>query len=59
MTDKDKLIILLKAFKIGFKDNGKIIRCEEGMDKVEGYSMFWTDFEFDESGKFIQMGAWE
>ena len=28
-------------------------------DKVEGYSGFFTAFNFDESGKFLTVGAWE
>jgi hypothetical protein len=28
-------------------------------DKVEGYSGFFTEFTFDESGKFLTVGSWE
>ena len=59
MTDKEKLIALLNEFGIEFVDNGTSIKCEEGMDKVGGYTRFFTDFEFSEDGKFVKMGAWE
>lgn len=28
-------------------------------DKVDGYSGFFTRFEFDKDGKFLTVGAWE
>ena len=64
MTDYDKVKALFTELGIGFtehdeKDNVKVICCEAGSDKVIGYSGFFTDFEFDEDGKFIQMGVWE
>ena len=59
MTDKEKLTALLKELGIGFKDEGKSLKCETGMDKVSGYTFFWTEFQFDDDGKFIHMGAWE
>ena len=59
MTDKDKLKALLEELGIGFDDAGEDIVCEQGMEKVVGYSSFYTLFEFDKEGKFVQMGAWE
>lgn len=59
MTDKEKLIFLLKEFGIGFDDVCNDVTCEQGMNKVSGYSCFFTRFEFDTNGKFIEMGAWE
>ena len=59
MTDKDKLKALLEELGIGFdNDQGGVI-CEQGMEKVVGYSSFYVLFEFDKEGKFVQMGAWE
>ena len=59
MNDKQKLIAILNEFGIGFQDDGLIITCADGMSKVKGYFMFFTDFEFDADGKFKHMGAWE
>lgn len=56
-TQKEKFITLLKEFGIGFNDNGLIVRCEQGMEKVDGYYEFSTEFEFDADGNFIKMGA--
>jgi len=28
-------------------------------NKIEGYSPFFTEFIFDENGKFIKVGIWE
>lgn len=35
------------------------ITCREGMDKVEGYCGFVTEFYFDADGCFLSMGIWE
>jgi len=35
------------------------IRIQEGTGSVKGYSYFYTDFEFDTDGKFIDVGIWE
>ena len=69
MNDKEKLEKLLTEFGVEFtdgkkyyadsKERGNLVSCMAGDKKVEGYCMFFTDFEFDEDGKFIQMGAWE
>ena len=74
MTDKEKLIELLKSFGVPFKEercksnNGWYEGVEFGnplyeeweeSDKVSGYYGFYTHFEFDETGKFICVGAWE
>lgn len=64
MKDIDKLRKLLTDFGIGFtvvidKNGLEYIECMEGEEKIKGYSSFFTHFEFDENGKFVQMGAWE
>lgn len=59
MTDREKLTGLLTEFGVGFIEDGYDIRCQEGRAKIVGYSQFCTVFEFDETGAFLQMGAWE
>ena len=63
-TDKEKLKKLFDEFGIGYTvDNDNFtensIVCEEGNSKINGYSRFFTIFEFDENNKFVEMGAWE
>jgi len=62
MTDKEKLMTLLTEFGVEFQednDDRNDIVCEEGYAKVWGYWDFYTRFEFNKEGKFIQMGTWE
>lgn len=63
MTDYEKLKKLLAEFGVGYfemcYENKKIIQTDEGQEKVTGYIMFYTAFEFTDEGEFIQMGAWE
>lgn len=55
MTNKEKFTALLKEFGVGFYDNGGVVMCSEGTDKVAGYSGFYTNFKFDADGKFVKM----
>ena len=64
MSDLKKLKSLLDSFGVEYTetnadDDSIIIECVEGMRKVSGYRSFLTQFQFDGSGNFIQMGAWE
>lgn len=59
MTDKQKLVALFTEFGIGFKEEGTQIVLNEGDAHITGYSYFYTAFEFDEDGRFIEVGAWE
>jgi hypothetical protein len=64
MADIEKLMALFTEFGIGFTaelaSNGTdVIMCQEGKSKIEGYPMFYTEFQFDENGKFVEMGAYE
>lgn len=68
MTDKEKLETLFTEFGVGCvsdpdyiqrKDGRSVILCEESAGKIGGYNGFYTLFEFDKNGKFIEMGAWE
>lgn len=73
MNDKQKLIKLLLDFGVPFKEQrckndrgwnegvefGNLLYGRDESDKVDGYSGFFTQFEFDENGKFICVGAWE
>lgn len=64
-TDREKIIELFTELGIGFKIgkeetvNKDAIICQEGDEKVDGYSRFYTQFNFAEDGKFIDMGIWE
>lgn len=64
MKDIDKLKKLLAEFGVGFtvekdRDENDIIECYGGDAKIGGYNCFYTDFNFDKDGKFIEMGAYE
>ena len=48
-----------KEWKATHPMHKQSITCIEGMDKVEGYCGFITEFYFDADGKFISMGIWE
>lgn len=61
-TDREKVVALFTELGIGFKPNefdANNITCTEGDAKIDGYRGFYTDFKFDEAGKFVEMGAWE
>ena len=60
-SDKDKLKALLTEFGVGWREKPEGIKCGgyQSYNKIGGYSSFYTLFEFDEDGKFIQIGAWE
>jgi len=55
MTDIDKLSNLLTEFGIGISRDDKLIMCEQGRTKVDGYSGFFAGFNFDDDGRFINM----
>jgi len=64
MTDFEKLKGLLDEFGVEFsverdEHDDVFVCCKEGSKKVSGFSLFYTDFEFDEQGKFVKMGAWK
>lgn len=63
MQDLIQLKTLLDSFGIGYKvkhyNANIVIRIREGYDKVGGYYRFYTDFVFDSSGKFINVGILE
>jgi hypothetical protein len=53
MTDREKLIALLKEFGVGFDERGNNIVY------WGDHSIFFVEFEFDENGKFMSIGAGE
>jgi hypothetical protein len=74
MTDLEKLTSLLTEFGIGFTiptdipptkqwnaipPNSIVIECEEGSEKIIGYTNFYTHFIFNQDGSFLKMGIWE
>lgn len=65
MTDKDKLVALLTDFGVEFKfnrpcyENGNLLTCKAGAKKVSGYPGSFAEFEFDNSGKFIEVSVGE
>ena len=61
-TDKQKLEALFTELGIGFKPcafDANSITCTEGDAKIEGYNGFYTDFCFDDAGRFIKMDIGE
>lgn len=73
MTDREKLKSLLNEFGINFKEGGTNFRgasipemkndievhAQGKEHKVNGYMGFFCTFEFDDDGKFVQMGIFE
>ena len=61
MTDKEKLVALLTEFGVEWRAKGQHIKCGgyNHYKKIIGFNGFYTEFEFDIDGKFLQMGAWE
>jgi len=66
VTDLEKLKALLTEFGVGFETRrsvqtcgGIVVECREGATKVAGNPYFFTAFDFDAQGKFIEMGAYE
>ena len=57
-SDRAKLEKLLTKFGVGFIKEGDTIVCEEGGEKITGYSKFCTIFQFNTDGEFDKMGAW-
>jgi hypothetical protein len=58
-TDRERLVELLTDFGVGFEEGMWEITCSEGNAKIDGYPFYFTCFEFDMDGKFVEMGAWE
>ena len=62
-TDYDKFKSLMVLFGVGFSEEtnkpNKIINFTTGKEKIDGYYFFYSDFEFDENGKFITIGIGE
>lgn len=73
MKTVDDVTKFLDALGVGYviepsemKDATTRVRCGVGAyesgdqhTKVGGYTGFYTTFEFDAEGNFIEMGAWE
>ena len=64
MKDIDKLKKLLDEFGVEHseseaKNGDRCITVMEGDEKVTGYSYFFTEFNFDDSGKFENIALWE
>lgn len=70
-TDRQKLEELLTEFGVEYKEANY---CRDSVHKVlttecdkymkhnkgcTGYAGFYTTFQFDEQGKFVQIGSWE
>jgi hypothetical protein len=59
MTDKDKLKTLFDEMGIQYQSGTDYITLSEGDKKVSGYFGFYTRFDFDDKGKFEEVGAYE
>lgn len=69
MTDLEKLKALLTEFGVPFTvetcrehDEAETqvwVTSDSDHEKITGYMGFFTTYEFDLSGKFLRMGAWE
>jgi len=75
MKNIDKVTALLSELGVGFEHREEVdmaqgwvdkypeaaqkLVCKDGMDKVDGYCGFITEFYFDADGKFVCMGIWE
>jgi hypothetical protein len=69
MTDKEKLVALLKEWGVVYNDSPNIYNGVNQVvlstdhygknSKVTGYSGFATEFTFDSEGKFVNIGIWE
>ena len=44
---------------IPFSAGGYTVRMSQGDRNVDGYSFFFTEFNFSTDGSFQEMGAWE
>lgn len=62
MNNYEKFKKLMDEFEIEYKEENddkiKSIKFESG-NKICAYVGFCANFEFDETGKFIEMGIWE
>ena len=58
-TDRQVVTALLRDLDIGFRDDGVYITLAEGDKNVGGYPGYEVIFEFDRSGRFIQVGAYK
>ncbi len=63
LTDKLKLIELLEGFGVKLRKEPSTVTLEVNKSdpdsKISGYMGFFTEFNFDENGKFIDVGVWE
>jgi len=59
MTDRERVIVLLKDLNVGFEEYEETVVLEGGMEKVSGYPCFYIKFSFDRNGKFEDVGAYE
>jgi len=71
VTDQDKLKALLGEWGVPYSEEddagdmpGKAVTvggwgAVADSPKIDGYSGFYTRFEFEEDGSFRLMGAWE
>lgn len=64
-TDRDRLKQLFDDWgveydiQVGDKKNTLTTSERSSCKKVGGYVAFYTDFDFDKDGKFLEMGAYE
>jgi len=61
MTDKEQLLKFLNDCEIPYRDHGNsvYITAGHGPDKVEGYSGFFAEYEFNSDGSFKSMAIAE
>ncbi len=58
-TDQEKLVALLSEFGVEMLTCNTTVQLQARTKGVVGYLDMFAEFEFDQQGKFVQIGLWE